>query len=296
MFGHIFGRFMVEQKMISQQTLEEVLDAQRKVQVKLGLIAVSEKLLSPEQADKINNRQAFEDKRFGDIAVEMGYLTESQVSRLLQLQGNPYLTFIQAMTEMDIMSMDEIENAIDLYRRENGLTNTDLEAFKSGDMDRMIPLYVRTDDPLLSGLVGVAVRTISRLIDSEIAIEPSYSSYSYEFQNIAVQSVAGDHSMMLGLAGEGNNLLTIADVFAKEEFESMDLFAFDAVCEFINCINGLYASTLSSKGIMVDMVPPTYYQAGCLKAENKLLIVPVYIRNRKVRIVVAADTPIRVEA
>ena len=286
MFGHIFGRFMVEQKMISQQTLEEV----------LGLIAVSEKLLSPEQADKINNRQAFEDKRFGDIAVEMGYLTESQVSRLLQLQGNPYLTFIQAMTEMDIMSMDEIENAIDLYRRENGLTNTDLEAFKSGDMDRMIPLYVRTDDPLLSGLVGVAVRTISRLIDSEIAIEPSYSSYSYEFQNIAVQSVAGDHSMMLGLAGEGNNLLTIADVFAKEEFESMDLFAFDAVCEFINCINGLYASTLSSKGIMVDMVPPTYYQAGCLKAENKLLIVPVYIRNRKVRIVVAADTPIRVEA
>ena len=296
MFGHIFGRFMVEQKMISQQTLEEVLDAQRKVQVKLGLIAVSEKLLSPEQADKINNRQAFVDKRFGDIAVEMGYLTESQVSRLLQLQGNPYLTFIQAMTEMDIMSMDEIENAIDLYRRENGLTNTDLEAFKSGDMDRMIPLYVRTDDPLLSGLVGVAVRTISRLIDSEIAIEPSYSSYSYEFQNIAVQSVAGDHSMMLGLAGEGNNLLTIADVFAKEEFESMDLFAFDAVCEFINCINGLYASTLSSKGIMVDMVPPTYYQAGCLKAENKLLIVPVYIRNRKVRIVVAADTPIRVEA
>lgn len=31
MFGHIFGRFLVEQKMISQETLEEVLDAQRKV-------------------------------------------------------------------------------------------------------------------------------------------------------------------------------------------------------------------------------------------------------------------------
>ena len=54
MFGHIFGRFLVEQKMISQETLEEVLDAQRKVRVKLGLIAVSEKLLTQEQADKIN--------------------------------------------------------------------------------------------------------------------------------------------------------------------------------------------------------------------------------------------------
>ena len=226
MFGHIFGRFLVEQKMLSQQTLDEVLDVQKRVQVKLGLIAVSEKLLSREQADKINDRQAFEDKRFGDIAVEMGYLTESQVRRLLQLQGNPYLTFIQAMTNLDIMSLEEIENALDLYRRENGLTNTDLEAFKSGDMDRMIPLYVRTEDPLLSGLVGVTVRTIARLIDSEMAIEPSYSSYSYEFENIAVQGVAGDHSMMLGLAGEGNNLLTIADVFAKEEFLCMLLMRY----------------------------------------------------------------------
>lgn len=158
MFGHIFGRFLVEQKMISQETLEEVLDAQRKVRVKLGLIAVSEKLLTQEQADKINRKQALEDKRFGDIAVEMGYLTESQVSRLLQLQGNPYLTFIQAMTEKGVMTLEEIENAIDLYRRENGLTNTDLEAFKSGDMDRMLPLYVRTENSLVSGLVGVAVQ------------------------------------------------------------------------------------------------------------------------------------------
>ncbi len=294
MFGHIFGRFLVEQKMISQETLEEVLDAQRKVRVKLGLIAVSEKLLTQEQADKINRKQALEDKRFGDIAVEMGYLTESQVSRLLQLQGNPYLTFIQAMTEKGVMALEEIENAIDLYRRENGLTNTDLEAFKSGDMDRM--LYVRTENPLVSGLVGVAVRTIVRLIDSEISIEPSYNSYSYEFENIAVQGVTGDHSMLLGLAGENGNLLTIADVFAKEEFSSMDLFAFDAVCEFINCINGLYASSLSTQGIMVDMVPPTYYQAGQLRAQDKLLIVPVYIKNRKIRIIIAVDTPIRVEA
>lgn len=43
MFGHIFGRFLVEQKMLSQQTLDEVLDVQKRVQVKLGLIAVSEK-------------------------------------------------------------------------------------------------------------------------------------------------------------------------------------------------------------------------------------------------------------
>ena len=88
--------------MLSQQKLDEVLDVQKRVQVKLGLIAVSEKLYPESRRIKLTIGKLFEDKRFGDIAVEMGYLTESQVRRLLQLQGNPYLTFIQAMTNLDI--------------------------------------------------------------------------------------------------------------------------------------------------------------------------------------------------
>lgn len=296
MFSQIFGKFLVEQKLISAQQLETVMDEQKKVRVKLGLIAVSEKLLTQEQADKINRRQSLEDKRFGDIAVEMGFLTESQVSRLLKLQGNPYLAFVQAITESGIMSMEEVENAMDMYQRENGFTTTDMEDFRSGDVDRMIPLYVRSKNELSVGLVGVAIRTIIRLIDSEIAIESSYEADRYEFENLAIQEVEGDHTLMLGLAGEGNNLLTIAEPFSKEEFETMDLFAFDSVCEFINCINGLYASELSYQGVQVDMVPPMYYQSGCIKTDDKLLIVPIYVKNRKIRIVIAANADIKIEA
>lgn len=296
MFSQIFGKFLVEQKLISSAQLEEVLCEQKKTRVKLGLIAVSEKLLTQEQADKINRKQALEDKRFGDIAVEMGFLTDSQVGRLLKLQGNPYLAFVQTITEMGVMTMDAVENALDLYQRENGFTTTDMEDFRSGDIDRMIPLYVRSNNQLAAGLVGVAIRTIIRLIDSEIAIEASYEANTYEFENMATQMVEGDHSIMLGLAGEGNNLLTIAEPFGKEEFETMDLFAFDSVCEFINCINGLYASELSLKGVQIDMEPPMYYNAGNIKADEKLLIVPVYIKNRKIRIVVATDANMKIEA
>lgn len=296
MFSQIFGRFLVEQKLISSEKLEEILDYQKKVRVKLGLIAVSEKLLTQDQAEKINRRQALEDKRFGDIAVEMGFLTDNQINRLLQLQGNPHLAFVQAVTEKGIMTLEEVDSAMDLYRRVNGFTNTDMEDFRSGDIDRMLPLYIRTTNKLVAGLVGVAVRTIVRLIDNEIAVDPSYEVDSYEFENLALQDVEGEHDLMLGFAGEGNNLLAIADIFAKEEFASMDLFAFDAVCEFINCINGLYATALSARGIVVDMVPPMYYQSGCVKAEGKLLIVPIYIKKHKIRIVVAADTAIKVEA
>ena len=296
MFSQIFGRFLVEQRLISSEQLEKALSEQKKVRVKLGLIAVSEKLLTPEQADKVNRKQALEDKRFGDIAVEMGFLTEGQVERLLKLQGNPYLAFVQAITENGIMTMEEVENAMDLYQRENGFTTTDMEDFRSGDVDRMIPLYVRSSNPISAGLMGVAIRTIIRLIDHEIAIEASYEADRYEFENMAVQEVEGEHAIMLGLAGEGTNLLTIAEPFAKEEFGVMDLYAFDALCEFINCINGLYASELSQQGVQVDMIPPMYYQSGCIKADDKLLIVPVYIKNRKIRIVIATNTKFKIEA
>lgn len=296
MFSQIFGKFLVEQKLITAEQLEDVLDGQEKVHVKMGLIAVSEGLLTNEQANKINRKQALEDKRFGDIAVEMGFLTDSQVSRLLQLQGNPYLAFVQSITEKGVMTLEEVGHAMDLYQKTNGFTNTDMEDFRSGDVDRMLPLYIRTENKVAEELVGVAVRTIIRLIDSRIAIESSYEVDSYEFENMAVQGVEGEHSILLGMAGEGNNLLTIADIFAREEFESMDLFAFDAVCEFINCINGLNASALSLRGILIDMVPPTYYQSGKIKTEKKMLVVPVYIKNRKIRIVIAVDTDVKVEA
>ena len=45
----------------------------------------------------------------------------------------------------------------------------------------------------------------------------------------------------MAFAGEDDALLKIASPFAKEEFESLDEDAFDSVCEFINCSNGLYA-------------------------------------------------------
>lgn len=290
MFSRIFGKFLEEQNLISAEELDILMKCQEDARVKLGLIAVSEKLLSKEQADKINRQQAKEDKLFGDIAVELGYLTESQVDRLLKLQGNPYLVLVQILSEHGIMTFEEIENAMELYQREHGFTSTDMEDLRSGDAKRIIPLFVRSKNRFAQELADVAIRTIIRLIDSQIVLDASYEVSRYEYENIAIQNVEGEHNISLGLAGEGTNLLTIAVTYAKEDFEEVDLFAFDAVCEFINCINGMYATALSADGILVDLLPPMYYQSGCVRADDRILIVPIYIKNHKVRIVIAVDT------
>lgn len=70
MFDQIFGNYLVHAGRISKEQLTEVIEYEKTVRVKLGLIAVAEKLMTKAQSDEVNKLQAIMDKRFGDIAVE----------------------------------------------------------------------------------------------------------------------------------------------------------------------------------------------------------------------------------
>ena len=97
MFGQLFGKYLVKEKIINEVALENILSEQDKIRVKLGMMAVADKMITQEQADEINKIQMEQDKRFGDIAIEKKYLTESQVKDLLHEQGNPYMQFLQVL-------------------------------------------------------------------------------------------------------------------------------------------------------------------------------------------------------
>ena len=135
MISRLFGSYLVKEGKLTEEQLKTVFETMQKVRVKLGLIAISEKLMTTEQSDEVNRLQAIMDKRFGDIAVEKGYLTEEQVTRLLGLQGNQYLSFVQAIVDNDFLNMSDIESALCDYQKSYGFTSTDMEALKSGDSD-----------------------------------------------------------------------------------------------------------------------------------------------------------------
>ena len=107
----LFGNFLLETGKLNREQLAKVYEEQKKVRVKLGLIAVSEKLMTIEQANEVNQLQSSLDKRFGDIAVSKGYLTDEQVGHLLGMQGNLYLSFVQVITNENYMnSINNINN------------------------------------------------------------------------------------------------------------------------------------------------------------------------------------------
>lgn len=292
MINRLFGNYLVESGKITQAQLEEVIATQKKVRVKLGLIAVAEKLMTPEQADEVNHLQAIMDKRYGDIAVEKGYLTDEQVGRLLGLQGNAYLTFIQALDDCKYMTPEEADIALAEYQKANSFTATDIDALKSGDADRIVPLFLPAEcTGLQAELVQGAVRALIRLIDSDTYVLKGAVVNAFESDRFALQDLNGDHVATLSFAADGDGLKAIADVYGQEDFAAVDLDALDAVGEFINCVNGMFSTKLSGTCNM-DMLPPSYKDARSVAKAEKICILPVCVNGKIVNMLTAFDETI----
>jgi hypothetical protein len=292
MFGLYLGYYLLDKNKISVSQFDSLVEQFHKTRAKLGLIAISEKLLTAKQAEEINKIQKSADQRFGDIAIEKGYLLEEEVTHLLNLQGNSYHRLVQLLTEQCLLTLGEIEACLHEYQLENHYTDSEMDALKSGDIDRIIPVFVDTDAPHTGELISLVIRNIIRFIDSDVLLKKAYTVKDYSFSGLAFQQMAGDHTIFMGLAGSSKALLEIARPFARESFENMDEDAFDSVCEFINCINGLHASKLSRDEIQLDMMPPGYYQDGRLTTGGNICLVPILLHGERVDIVVVADAEI----
>ena len=61
----------------------------------------------------------------------------------------------------------------------------------------------------------------------------------------------------------------------------------DAVCEFINCTNGLYASKLSQDNIELDMLPPSNKDQVTLTTDREFYELDIQISGQWIKLVLA---------
>lgn len=289
MFDRIFGTYLVDNGKITKDQLKELTTTGNHVRVKLGMIAVSEKLMTSEQADEVNQLQAITDRRFGDIAVEKGYLTDEQVGELLNEQGNSFLHFLQAVIDKELYTIDELDEFLSSYQAEMSLTDKDMDALVSGDVLREVSAYLQDSDSLYSELCGVAIRTFLRLVDSNAYIEKAYVTNEFECDRFASQATVGDHQLVTGLGSDNDDLLCVAVPFGQEEFEEVDLDALDAVAEFINCVDGLFSSALSERGIDIDMCPPEFYDRKVILSGKEFMVLPIISNDKRISLVISVD-------
>lgn len=291
MFYLLFGQYLVERKLITESYFQHIKHKIQEASVKLGVIAVSEGLLTTSQAEAINRIQAGIDKRFGDIAMEKGYLTKGQIDNLLIMQGNTFLKFIQILIDEQKASLNDITEYLKDYQSEKGYTESQMAILRSGDFEEVLPIILRISDPMNSELICLTIRNLIRFIDPHVYVSKSVVTNEYTCENLAIQSAIGDHNIQLGFSGRKDSLLQIANIFADEEFEDIDADSYDAICEFINCINGLFATRLSENDINVDMLPPFYYTNTTLKCNN-LVVVTVHFSDYSFDLILSIDSPI----
>jgi len=274
----MLGNYLVKTGRISSSQLESILDKMDSVRVKLGLIAVSEGFMTFAQAEEVNTLQASMDKRFGDIAVEKGYLTDEQVGKLLKQQGNTYLTFAQTLVDEGIAKIDELDGILESYRVDGGFTNSELDAIKSDDVDTIVPIFLPEGIGKIGNLVGVAVRTVIRLIDRHASIGKVEESEKASFDNACSQELQGNGFSEYGFMAEvDGGLQTVASFFGQMDFEEMDEDALDATAELLNCINGLYASERSKEGQFLELMPPKYSTEALEVPGKKKYLIPMSV-------------------
>lgn len=292
MFSQLFGKYLVEKGVISYDDYKSAVRKQLDVRVKLGTIAVAEGLLTEEQTDTINKLQMQFDKRFGDIAVEKGFLTDEQVGSLLKKQGNPYMQFLQVLLESGKVKISQMDTEFTAFQKDKGFSDTDMAALKSDNFDALVPIFAFSSKPYVTDLASLILRNINRFVSRDFYIGRMEVVDGMEYKYLAGQKTVGVHSVYLALAEKeaSGAFLKIASAFAGEDFEAVDADVYDAVCEFINCNSGLFASEQSAKGTELDMEPCFAYENQQIK--GRIYALPIYIEDAEIKLMIAVDADV----
>ncbi len=296
MFGVYFGKYLQDVGVLSAEQYKEIIESSRSARVKMGLIAVNEGFMTPEQADEVNLIQTQQDARFGDIAVSKGYLTDEQVSMLLRKQGDSYLLFVQALVERNLLTLEDIQKHLNHYKKSERYTSLDLDAIKSSDIDKIIQIFLRDTcvPAVVKDYVALLARNIVRFIDNKVRFEKIEKINTYTSKYIASQCFTGDYELFIGLCGNGNKVF--GETYGKEEFENLDEDCLDAVCEFINVNNGLFASKLSQEDVTIDMLPPNMYvEDTTVSTEGMMFTLPCFVKGERTDIVICMETKWSIE-
>ena len=280
MVENILGKFLLETGRIEKKVLDKLIKGQDNTRVKLGLIAVEEGMMTLDQTNEVNILQSAMDQRFGDIAVAKGYLTDDQVEYLIKKQGNPYLTFVQSLIDNEVVSMDELDKVIDEFRQKFGLTEEGLVDFKSGDVNRIVPLFLPEDCKKYATIIGTVIRTLIRLVNRNTYIGVAEPIDVFPEENQVNQGLIWEEGMVDGFAEGDGGLLQLCSVFAHEEFQTLDEDSLDAAGELLNCANGLYVSSLSRRGIFLEIIPPNYGKCSDDMNLYSVCRIPIYIEDK----------------
>ena len=167
------------------------------------------------------------------------------------------------------------------------LTEHELHVLKEGNLDAMVSTFVKMRNERYIQQLQCVLRSFQLYLGNDITLEQVAMKRTYDECFMGCQLMDGDADVFFGIGGEAEALLLVSSRFAGEDFSVFDTDAYDAVCELINCTNGLFATRLSDEKIEVVLRPPVFYGNTCISGENDFYVVTMGLEDARFDVILS---------
>lgn len=285
MLNRLFGNYLVEKGKLTSEQLNILLPVEKEFKAGVEIIAIILKAMTPTAVRELTNSIDKEIEHFGETAVNQGLLTDYKLEELLAYQSNNFMKFVQLLVDHDYVSYESITHEIDEFQQRKELNDVQLSALIHDDLDQCISIFVPLKSPQLKELTKTLVQTMRRLIDRDVYLDNAYTAHSIQLDKYACQMIIGDLRMKFYISASNDGLLAIANHFTGDTYATVTEDALDSVGEFINCVNGLFATNMSYDNISVDMNSPEYAMEGPFISNETLYVIPMHANGYSLRAV-----------
>ncbi len=280
MFSTFFGNYLLNKGLVSKENLSKVLQVQKEVRLKLGVLAINAGYMNASQVQEVNDLQVRQDRRFGDLAVDRKYITSEQLNDLLKQQKSEHLLLAQALIDENLMTLSEFEKELTSYKIAHSMTDEEFDALKDGNVEIVLNAFLdfngTENASIYRDYIALLFKNIIRFIDTDVRIEKAEAIESAQYPHIFTQAVSGEIQLSTAFAGSDEVFIAFASKFAEESFTEMDDYAKDAMGEFLNIHNGLFTVNMSISGVELDLTVQTYEKDQKIHKAN-LFKIPFFL-------------------
>lgn len=297
-FTQLFGNYLLNNKLIAKDDLKLALEHQTTVHVKLGIMAVNSGFMSAEQVTTVHTAQIKVDKKFGELAIELGYLDDEKLKILLSAQKPGHLVLGQAMVDMNLMTLEEFQDALINYKKDTSLSVEQFNALQSGDIDEMINSFYAfnnsTESLLYKSYLSLLVKNFVRFIDSDFVPQEVEAITEVKTQWLAGQSITGEQNIYTYIEADDRTFINFAGLYAEENYTEINDYVKSSVGEFLNQVNGLFIVNKSDENIELELTPQVVSYGQKLTELSEGYCIPIAFYFGVVRIIVSKTKPITI--
>lgn len=222
----------------------------------------------------------------GNYLVENGKISEDQLKNVLEKisvkdfkKGNCYHIFTGALQEENLVSSEELDWLMNDFRQSSGYSEKELEDFLSDDVEKVVPLLLPQEGRRYKYLAIAAIKTIVKYVEKCVYIGRACMVDTFPTNLYVCQAVVRKDGIVDFFSERDGALLKIARSYARENFEKIDEDSLDSAGEFLNCINGVYASSQSREGDFYELKPPVINNCEEKVDMSSLCRIPIFIGN-----------------